>query len=311
MSTVWHQGGGHEPNWADAPRRKRNGALPPHQSVRPAASRRPIPDAMPDAIPDLASAKHRRHDARDDAGPFANHAGIDGSARDALIDRSRIPPSLDPDLVPQPRRSSAVGTLARLGGAIVAAAVAALLVVSRLPGWNGATPNADKAPRPAASEPAAGPAPAATSSPRLVIGSAAPGAVDDVIPLGISLTTADNMDLVALGGLPPGSNVTKGRPSTSGGWFLFAYELADAAIRPAQGFVGGADVAVELWRADRIVDRGTLHFEWAAPQPIPTVVARPVIEPSAGPRPHDDGAEDREALFREFLQWQARRSVRR
>jgi len=43
---------------------------------------------------------------------------------------------------------------------------------------------------------------------------------------------------VILSGLPSGSTLPKGRLSATGGWQLSADELADCAIRPAQGFVG-------------------------------------------------------------------------
>jgi hypothetical protein len=100
---------------------------------------------------------------------------------------------------------------------------------------------------------------------RLVIGNASPGTVDAPIPLGISLINAAADDVVILSGLPPGSNMTNGHPSATGSWRLFARELADAAIRPAQGFVGGTDATVELRHADQTIDRQALHLEWTAP----------------------------------------------
>jgi hypothetical protein len=139
---------------------------------------------------------------------------------------------------------------------------------------------------------------------RLVVGKPAPGAADNPIPISISLINAAVDDVVLLSGLPSGSTVTNGRPSATGGWHLLAGELADAAIRPAQGFVGGADVTVELRRADQsIVDHQDLHLEWAGPPPrAPTEVAAPLATgPSAGQNPAAV-TEDEEALFREFLQ---------
>jgi hypothetical protein len=139
---------------------------------------------------------------------------------------------------------------------------------------------------------------------RLVVGNPAPGAADNPIPINISLINAAADDVVILSGLPSGSTMTNGRPSATGGWQLLARELADAVIRPAQGFVGGADVTVELRRADQsIVDRQGLHLEWAGPAPPATTdVAAPL---AAGPLPAqspDELTEDEQALFREFLQ---------
>ena len=149
-------------------------------------------------------------------------------------------------------------------------------------------------------------APDATPVPpvRLVVGNPAPGAADNPIPINISLINAAADDVVILSGLPSGSTMTNGRPSVTGGWQLLAGELADAAIRPAPGFVGGADITVELRRADQsIVDRQGLHLEWAGPAPPATTdVAVPL---AAGPAPGQTPGvltSDDEALFREFLQ---------
>jgi len=150
-----------------------------------------------------------------------------------------------PDPLSEPRASSTLWVPARLGAAIANATIAAFLVVGWLPDWNAVTPDrlAQEVPGyidAKTSEPVDGQW--AGTSPRLVIAKAAPGAVNAPIPLGISLVNADNVDAVVLTSLPAGSNITNGRPSATSGWHLFAYELANATIRPAQDFVGGADV---------------------------------------------------------------------
>jgi hypothetical protein len=142
------------------------------------------------------------------------------------------------------------------------------------------------------------------TSVRLVVAKPAPGAADHPIPIGISLINAAADDVVILSGLPSGLAMTNGRPSATGGWQLSASELGNAAIRPGQGFVGGADIAVELRRADQsIVDRQQLHLEWAGPAPRATTdIAAPL---AAGPLPGQIAVmqtDDDEALFREFLQ---------
>jgi hypothetical protein len=142
------------------------------------------------------------------------------------------------------------------------------------------------------------------ASVRMVVERPAPGAADHPIPISISLTNAAADDVVVLSGLPLGSTMTNGRPSATGSWRLLASELADAAIRPARGFVGGADITVELRRADRgIVDRQELHLEWAGPAPRATTdVAVPLaVGPLPGQIP-DVLTGDDAALFREFLQ---------
>jgi hypothetical protein len=139
---------------------------------------------------------------------------------------------------------------------------------------------------------------------RLVVGKPAPGAADNPIPIGISLINPAADDVVFLSGLPSGSTMTNGRAAATGGWQLSAGELADAAVRPAPGFVGGADIAVELRHADRsIIDRQELHLEWAGPAPPATTdVAPPLtVGPSAAQIP-DAVPQGEAALFRAFLQ---------
>ena len=139
---------------------------------------------------------------------------------------------------------------------------------------------------------------------RLVVGNPAPSVADNPIPINISLINAAADDVVILSGLPSGSTLTNGRPSATGGWQLLAGELADAAIRPTPGFVGGADITVELRRADQsIVDRQGLHLEWAGPAPPATTdVAVPLAAAPAPGQPPDVLTSGDEALFREFLQ---------
>jgi hypothetical protein len=139
---------------------------------------------------------------------------------------------------------------------------------------------------------------------RLVVGNPAPGAADNPIPINISLINAAVDDVVILSGLPSGSTMTNGRPSATGGWQLLARELADCAIRPAPGFVGGADITVELRRGDQsTVDRQGLHLEWAGPAPPATTdVAAPLaVGPMPGQIP-DVLSDADQVLFREFLQ---------
>jgi len=265
------------------------------------------------ATTDQADPDDREHCAQDAAERLEDCVTVDDAARDLEVGQFPVPRSLEPDILPEPPGSSTLGMLVRLGGAIAAAAVVALLVVGKLAGWNAATPSADEASGVTAAKPVAGQEASASTLPALVIGAAAPAAVDDLIPFGISIVNGSNVDGVLLSGLPSGSTMTNGRPSATGGWYLFPHELADTAIRPAKGFVGGADVAVELRRSESLVDRRTLHLEWtsAAPRATSEAASPPIIGASISQLPHHDVAEDHEALFREFLQWQASRSVRR
>lgn len=236
------RGDEHERPAADAPDSearagslRRPGGTSGRQRDRPARS--PPPPATPSR-------------ARDTAG--------DDSGRD-VTDGSRIPPRrkrIVADPVPPPG-SRRFGIAVRIGAAIAIAAVVALLVAGWLVGWYGST--SGRLAAPGTAKPA--------MTPQLVIAKAAPAAVDDLVPLGISLTNADYVDAVVLSDLPSGSNITNGRPLADNEWLLFSYELADAAIRPDEGFVGGADITVELRHGNRIVDRQPLHLEWTRAAP--------------------------------------------
>jgi hypothetical protein len=143
------------------------------------------------------------------------------------------------------------------------------------------------------------------TSARLVVGKPAPGAADDPIPVSISLINGAEDDVVVLSGLPSGSRITNGQPLATEGWQLLARELVDAAIHPAQGFVGGADITVELRRADQtIIDRQELHLEWAGSAPRATTDVAPPLTAglSAGQLP-DAVAKDPLAIFRAFLRF--------
>jgi len=190
----------------------------------------------------------------------------------------------------------------RFATAVASATIAVCLLLgaisAELVGEDAPISVAATAPEPATESSDAG-------SVRLVVDRPAPAAADHPIPVGISLTNAAADDVVVLSGLPSGSTMTNGRPSPTGDWHLVASELADVAIRPAEGFVGGANITVELRRPDRsIIDRQELHLEWVGPAAsgaTTAVTAPPVAEASTGPSA-DVVMEDEEELFREFLQ---------
>jgi hypothetical protein len=215
-----------------------------------------------------------------------------------------------PNLPFEPRSSSALKRLAWLGAAIANSTIAAFCVLGSLLRSDAALPYRLAGEAPSYDDVRAR-APitveSVTTMPQLVITEAGPGEVDDVIPLGVSLVNADAADTVILSGLSTGSNITNGRPWSADGWQLFAHELANAAIRPARGFIGGADITVELRRAGLTVDRRSLHVEWIGEAPRTASEGRSLSpERSHTGRVLVDGATgDHEALFREFLQWSA------
>jgi hypothetical protein len=275
----------------------------------------PLPsDSFPDMNP--GSSRYRFYlgpaEYRD---PRDGHGVVGDSERYIVIDQSRIWQLLErfrSKPLSGSRDCSTFGMLARFGGATVHAAIAAFVVIGSLLHWHAASTGLARQMPNAIGRTAS--APTAVQSvrppPQLVVAKATQNGVDDLIALGISLINADNTDAVLIDGLPSGANVTNGRPSGPGRWHLFAYELVNAAIRPAPGFVGAAEVAVELRRADQTVDRRRLHFEWTnrPPQATSEVSAPAIFEPST--KTLGVVTEDHELIFRKFLEWQANRSIR-
>jgi hypothetical protein len=252
--------------------------------------------------------------AADQMLPTTASATLGGSLRtDAPTDPPRALALLErptPNLTFEPRSSSALKSLAWLGAATANGSIAAFFVLGSL-----LTSDATRAyrfARETSSYDVSSRAPIArqsvTTMPHLVIAEAGPGEVDDLIPLGVSLINPDAADTVILSGLSSGSNITNGRPWSADGWRLFAHELANAAIRPAPGFIGGADIAVELRRAGVTIDRRSLHVEWigAAPRTTSEVSSLPSDRSYTGRILIDGTTGDHEALFREFLQWLAK-----
>jgi hypothetical protein len=184
----------------------------------------------------------------------------------------------------------------RFANAIASPIVAALLTI----GLISAEPAAEEIPVSVGTTALASDA----ASALLVVDRPVPGAADSAIPIGIALINAKADDVVVLSGLPSGSTMTNGRPSMTGGWQLLPRELADAAIRPAHGFAGGANITVELRRHDQsVVDREERHLEWigAAPR-VATAAALPFTGLSADQIPEDMTEDDR-AIYRAILQF--------
>jgi hypothetical protein len=215
----------------------------------------------------------------------------------------------------EPRTSSSLNTLARLGAAIANGGITTFLVVASL--LHG---NADLLDRRAEDVPddmgmtvteRLAPRPARTAA-HLVVADARTHQVDELTPLGVSLANADDADAVVLSGLPSNWSLTNGRRSAAGGWHLFADELANAAIRPLPRFVGGADITLELRRAGLTIDRQALHIEWIGGPPPATSEAAslPIVGSPRGGSRRDGTAADQEALLREFSQWLSKRSGR-
>jgi hypothetical protein len=218
----------------------------------------------------------------EDTQPCADHSAA--STQPVLVDRYRLPPSLEPTLMPEPwpvpRMRSVLRLLVRFAAAAGIAAVVALFVVGKFPTSWLIAGKAEKQDSPSFGSRFSGqnaqtaeqPKPAAA---QLVLSQEGPRAGGDAFPLGVALTRAVEGASVVLDGLAAGSTVSAGRASGANGWRIPAAELRNALVRPPRGFAGPMDVRAELRLADDTpVDRKSLRFEWAAAQP-PAAPAAP------------------------------------
>jgi hypothetical protein len=216
------------------------------------------------------------HDERSGDDGFAEDAAFatepalndnDAENQGVVIERFRVPRSLEPTMLPQARREfgarSILGMWGRLGAAVAGAAIVALFVIGRLPAIG--TPErvavAAPAPLPTRSVATEPPAP-----PQLIVVTGAPRVADDSMPLGISLRDAGIGASVVISGLQPGMSITTGRPLDVASWRLAPGDLGNALVRPPRDFVGTIELAAELRRLDdMVVDRKTQHLQWVAP----------------------------------------------
>jgi hypothetical protein len=207
-----------------------------------------------------------------------------------LVDRYRLPPSLEPTLMPEPwpvaRTRSALGLLMRFAVAVAIAAVVALFVVGKFPTSWLIAGKAEKQDSPSfgvrfsgqnartAQQPK--PAPA-----QLILSQEGPRGAGEAFPLGVTLTRAMEGASVVVDGLATGSTLTTGRATGANSWRIPAAELRNAVVRPPRGFAGPMDVAVELRLPDDTpVDRKSLRLEWAAAQSPASTAAQPPASPA-------------------------------
>jgi len=196
-------------------------------------------------------------------------------------ERFRLPPSLDPTVVPEPSHPARRRNVWAIAGfsvfAVTVAATVAWLVVGVSP-RSSQTAHEPKPPNSFSSRfaEANGPAHTVAPVPHLVAASASPRSSDDAFALGLALDVPTKGASVALTGLPAGTTVSSGQASGATGWQLSAAEAGNAVIRPPRSFAGSMDIIAELRLSDgTVVERRPLHFERApVPQPVRQVALR-------------------------------------
>ena len=102
-------------------------------------------------------------------------------------------------------------------------------------------------------------------APKLVVQSSR-GVSGEPAPLGLGLLGTANDAVVIIRGLLPGMELSTGTAVAGDTWQLSGRDLQYAWIAPPGGFVGSADLVVELRLPNaQIADRQTVRVEWTRP----------------------------------------------
>lgn len=206
-----------------------------------------------------------------------------GSER-VVIDRVRIPRSLEPGMIPEPppplKLRSPFSLWRRLAIAFALAAVVALFAVDKIPapwlvealtsvvGGSLASRSSDQPAKQAESAPvpAAQLAYVETQSGL----QAQPITAGEPAPLGISLRNGSDGHAIVVAGLPAGASLSAGYSYGAGGWRVPARELGDVIVYPPRGFSGQMALGVELRDPNDVVtERHTVRLDWAPPKLAP------------------------------------------
>lgn len=267
---------------------------------------------------EIRNATRRNHDGS--RGQQQTMAGGEPPDDGLFVDQFRVPRSLDPNVISDPWETprlgerSPLGMLGRFVLAAVVAAIAALVMVGKLPigfGSSDQTSETDVASTssvapstpaenavessPAVTQeqpstnvaalqpPVVNPAPPPPPPIELVVQPGNVAAPDQPSPLGVSLVGPGEGSSLVVTGLPLGASLTSGRPLGGGAWRVAALDIGNIGVRPPRGYAGGMQLGLELRRADdSVADRQPVRLEWSAPPPrqAPPVVA---LAPSAEP----------------------------
>jgi hypothetical protein len=101
-----------------------------------------------------------------------------------------------------------------------------------------------------------------TKLPRLVV-KGIWGAVNEPLPLGVSLTDVPGGDRIILAGLPIGTSLSTGTPLGLTGWQMLARDARNALVYAPKDYVGNMVVAIDLRSpGDWLLDSKIVRLEW-------------------------------------------------
>src|SRR6266704_1031501 len=206
-------------------------------------------------------AHSQRHEAVPDVSDshIAEQGDLFSTDEDLAIDRLRVPHSLDPTVLAQPRpRARARSRFGIFVGSAVAASLAAVVTLfmigrSQLPPSTDASDHGTEAVSFGSRFVEQTSKRLGASAPQLVVTGATLRGMDEGSPLGVSIRGASEGATLAISGLSAGSKLSQGRSSGRKSWRLATADLPDVMIRPPCGFAGAMDLAVELRLLDDTV----------------------------------------------------------
>jgi hypothetical protein len=201
----------------------------------------------------------------------------DMSEADPPGQQRRARRSLDPEPLPAPpmpvRGRSWMGLIVRFGLIVAVALAAAFVAISELP-WraiSGPDTSLRSVELASSTVPQAQPIAAPEDEPaaRLTVQNLR-GSKGEPAPLGAALQgRAGDGAVVMITGLAPGMTLSRGGAVGADGWQLPATDLGNTWVVPPKGFVGTADVVLELRLGEEaIAQRRTIRLEWTGPQPV-------------------------------------------
>jgi hypothetical protein len=101
---------------------------------------------------------------------------------------------------------------------------------------------------------------------QLMVNGATPRPADQPVPLGVSVDSANDLNVLKVSGLPKGTALSTGVSVGEGGWLLYAKDSKDAVIWPPPHFVGIMELTVSLIVGADVnaSEMRPLRFEWVA-----------------------------------------------
>ncbi len=201
-------------------------------------------------------------------GLLAKQVPQQGGGSTSVSTSSLVPPDRLPgeEVRPAPPRRSGVIMIISIGFLFAAAAVAVVSIqppLSLLEVWRSATGG------PTINELTSTTPEMGNETPKLIVEPSV-GVAGEPAPIRLALRGRANDAVVIISGLIPGMELSTGNAVPGDSWQLSPTDLPYASIAPPAGFIGSANLVVELRLPNaQIADRQMLHLEWTRQAAVP------------------------------------------